>query len=79
MGAGVERAGDSCESRPEPKGSKMKPRHAAAVALGAELSGCGSRLLLGWDYLDWFAVCLTVLVIAMFVIGFVALAKMTRK
>ena len=47
MGAGVERAGDSCESRPEPKGSKMKPRHAAAVALGAEPLAAEAAFCLG--------------------------------
>ncbi len=57
----------------------MKPRHAAALAIGVELSGCGIRLLRGWSFLDWFALSLIVLVIVILGIGFVGLAKMIRK
>jgi hypothetical protein len=42
----------------------MKARHVAVLTLWAELSGCGSRLLRGWSFLDWFALVLIVLVIA---------------
>ena len=55
----------------------MKPRLAAA--LGVELSGCGSRLLRGWSFPDWFALAVTVLVIAIVGVGFVGLAKTIRK
>ena len=57
----------------------MKPRYTAALALGVELSGCGSRLLRGWSFLDWFALCLVCLIIAIVGIGFVGLAKTIRK
>ena len=55
----------------------MKPHHAAALALG--ISGYGSRFSPGWSFLDWFGICLIVLVIAVVGIGFVGLAKTIRK
>ena len=57
----------------------MKPRLHAVLALGVELLGCGSRLLRGWSFLDWLALALTVLVIAILGVGFVGLAKTIRK
>jgi hypothetical protein len=57
----------------------MKPRLAAVLALGVELSGCGSRLLRGLSFADWFALASTVPVIAILVVGFVGLAKTIRK
>ena len=57
----------------------MKARHVAVLTLWAELSGCGSRLLRGWSFPDWFALAVTVLVIAIVGVGFVGLAKTIRK
>jgi hypothetical protein len=51
----------------------MKPRHAAAFALG--MSGCESRLPLEWSFWDWFGLGLIVVVVAVIGIGFVALVK----
>ena len=58
---------------------RHEARYSAALVIAAELSGCGSRLLHGSSFLDWFGFALIVLVIIFLGVGFVGLSKTIRK
>ena len=57
----------------------MKRCRAAALVLGIELPGCGSRLSHDLSLLDWFALCIIFLIVVIVGIGLVGLAKTIRK